>query len=133
MDCKGIEGDGPRTKSFRHESYNNRRVFLRSYPLQLGEQDEYNKEDPLQLGEQDEYNKEDPFQLGEQDGYNKEDMVGVADGSNQKKPMKKIILSVFHWGGEKFLLLRRVKHKFTVHIIACIPIGLKTPTALTSA
>jgi len=108
-----------RTKSFHHESVNNRRVFLRSYPLQLGEQDEYNKEDP--------------FQLGEQDGYNKEDMVGVADGSNQKKPMKKIILSVFHWGGEKFLLLRRVKHKFTVHIIACIPIGLKTPTALTSA
>jgi hypothetical protein len=71
-----------RTKSFHHESVNNRRVFLRSYPLQLGEQDEYNKEDT----------------------------VRVADGSNQKKLMKK-----------------------SVHIIACIPIGLKTPTALISA
>lgn len=132
MDCKGIEGDGLRTKSFRN-SYNNRRVFLRSYPLQWGEQDEYNKEDdPLQLGEQDEYNKEEPLQLGQQDGFNK-DKVRAADGSNQKTPMKKIILSVFHWGGDKFLFLRRVKHMIAVHVIACIPVGFKTPTALITA
>ncbi|KAE8009389.1 hypothetical protein FH972_005827 [Carpinus fangiana] len=119
MDCKGIEGDGLRTKSFRNKSYNNRRVFLRSYPLQWGEQDEYNKEEPLQLGQQD--------------GFNKEDKVRAADGSNQENPMKKIILSVFHWGGEKFLFLRRVKHMIAVHVIACIPVGFKTPTALITA
>lgn len=118
MDWKGIEGDGLRTKSFRNESYNNRRAFLQSYPLQWGEQDEY---------------KTDPVQLGEQDGYNEEDTVRVADGSNQKRAMRKIILCVFQWGGEKFLFLRRVKHKLAVHVIACIPVGFKTPTALISA
>ncbi|KAL4318071.1 hypothetical protein GQ457_18G022510 [Hibiscus cannabinus] len=32
--------DAVRTRSFRYEDYNNRRVFLRSYPLHCGEDEE---------------------------------------------------------------------------------------------
>ncbi|KAE8698920.1 hypothetical protein F3Y22_tig00110597pilonHSYRG01086 [Hibiscus syriacus] len=34
------EEDGVRIRSFRYEDYNNRRVFLRSYPLRSGEDEE---------------------------------------------------------------------------------------------
>lgn len=98
MDYKGMEGDGMRrNRSFRDENYNNRRAFLRSYPLHWGEEDENDKEDT----------------------------VRIADKSNQKKPKKKIILSVYYWGGEKVLLLRRLKHKLTIYVIACIPDTLR--------
>ncbi|KAJ0094474.1 hypothetical protein Patl1_16916 [Pistacia atlantica] len=51
----------------------------------------------------------------------------------KKTPLKDIILSVFHWGGGKVLVLRRFKHKFTIYVIACVPVRLKSPTALISA
>ncbi|KAG2706657.1 hypothetical protein I3760_05G114000 [Carya illinoinensis] len=105
MDRKGKQGDEMRTRNFRKENYNTRRVFLRSYPLQWGGDDEYNKED-----------------------------VGrVANGSNQTRPMKKIILSVFHWGGDKVLFLKKFKCKLVVYVIACFRACIKTPTALISA
>ncbi|KAB1212996.1 hypothetical protein CJ030_MR5G025807 [Morella rubra] len=98
MDWEGIQEDGLRTRSFRNEDYNNRRVFLRSYPLQWGGDDEHIEED----------------------------IERITDGSSQKKFMKKIILSVFFWGGERVLLLRRLKHKLTTCVISCIPAGFKT-------
>ena len=98
MDCEGIEGNGKRVRSFRHEDYNNRRVFLRSYPLDWGE-DEGKNEDTVRV------NKE-------------------STGTKPAKP-KNIILSVFHWSGEKVVILRRFKHKLTVYVIACIPIHVR--------
>ncbi|WRX14897.1 hypothetical protein QQP08_007384 [Theobroma cacao] len=94
MDCQDIEGDGMRPRSFRYEDYNNRRVFLRSYPLHWGEDEE-----------------------------NNEDTVTATKGSSGKKPIKKIILPVFHWSAEKVVILRRFKHKLTVYVTACIPIS----------
>ena len=96
MDCKGLEGDGLRVRSFRYEDYNTRRAFLRSYPLDWGE-DEGKNEDTERI------NKE----------------------STGKGPAKKIFLSVFHWSGEKTVILRRFKHKLTVYVIACIPVRFK--------
>ena len=95
-----------RTRSFRNEDYNNRRAFLRSYPLYGG-------------GDQDEDVKA-------------ESEKAAANETTSKKPMKKIILSVFHWGGERVLVLRRFKHKVTFYVVTCLPVGLKAPTALIS-
>lgn len=104
MDRKGVEENGMRTRSFRNKDYNNRRVFLRSYPLHWGGEDEENNEE-----------------------------MTITNKNTKKKPVKKILLSIFHWGGGKVLVLRRFKHKFTIYIIACLPAGLKSPTALISA
>ncbi|OMO88237.1 hypothetical protein COLO4_20356 [Corchorus olitorius] len=96
MDCKGIEAVAIRVSSFRREDYNNRRAFLRSYPLDWGE-----------------------------DEGNNEDTVRVKKESNRKKQAKKIIQSVFDWSGEKVVILRKFKNKLTVYVIACIPIRFK--------
>ncbi|KAJ4710866.1 1,3-beta-glucan synthase component bgs4 [Melia azedarach] len=104
MDSKGMEENGMRKRSFRCEDYNNRRVFLRSYPLHWEGEDKENDEETV-----------------------------VTKRNTKKKPIKKIILSMFHWGEGKVLVLRRFKHKFTIYIIACIPVGFKSPTALISA
>ncbi|KAK9277132.1 hypothetical protein L1049_006671 [Liquidambar formosana] len=100
-----MEENEMRARSFRYEDYNNRRVFLRSYPLHWGGEDEENKDE----------------------------MVGISKESDRKKHVKKIILSVFHWGGGKVLILKRFKHKIAFYVIACLPVGFKPPTALISA
>lgn len=96
-----------RSRSFRNEDYNNnRRVFLRSYPLQWG---------------------------GEEEG-NEEKMPKVESNiDKRKKTIKKIILAVIHWGNGKALVLRRVKNKIDIYVVTCIPIAIKPPTALISA
>ncbi|KAF3431067.1 hypothetical protein FNV43_RR25797 [Rhamnella rubrinervis] len=108
------EGNGLRTRSFRYEDYNNRRVFLRSYPLQWG-------------GEEEEDNNNEE---------NEEERKGVTNEESnynrKKKPIKKMIMPIIHWGGGKVLILRRFKHKFTIHFIACISLGFKPPTSLIS-
>ncbi|GMJ13280.1 hypothetical protein HRI_004997200 [Hibiscus trionum] len=100
MDCKKIDVvDATRSRSFRYEDYNNRRAFLRSYPLQWGEDEEV-----------------------------EEETVTVAQGlGTGKKPMKKIVQSVYHWSGEKVVILRRFKDKLTVYVVACLPIRFKSP------
>lgn len=108
MENQGVEENVMRTRSFRYEDYNNRRVFLRSYPLHWG-------------GESEESNEEEAVKVTSNKSFEK------------KKPIKQIILSVFHWGGGKVLVLRRFKHKFTIYIIACVSVGFKSPTALISA
>ncbi|KAI6686676.1 hypothetical protein NL676_032589 [Syzygium grande] len=105
MDCNGLDENEARSRSFRHEDYNIRRAFLRSYPLHLG---------------------------GEDQG-NGDETVNVPAQSNKKKPMKKIILSVFSWGGGKGLVLRRFKNKLAVHVLACVPVGFKDPKILISS
>ncbi|XVF02719.1 hypothetical protein REPUB_Repub04eG0198500 [Reevesia pubescens] len=96
MVCKGIDvKDVIRNRSFRYEDYNNRRVFLHSYPLHWGEDEETVS-------------------------VTKESSTG-----KNKKPVKKIILSVCNWSGEKVVILRRFKDKLTVYVFSCIPIRFK--------
>ncbi|OWM89750.1 hypothetical protein CDL15_Pgr024498 [Punica granatum] len=103
----GMEPSELKTRSFRYEDYNNRRTFLRSYPLHWdGEEDEEESEEDAEKAEEE---------------------------SKEKRPIKRIILSVITWGEEKVLVLRRVKIKLTVYVIACVPVGSKPSTALISA
>lgn len=116
MDFKaGLEKNGMRTRSFRDEDYNNRRAFLRSYPLNW------------ELGEGDDHHQNEEGSKSKSNTSNE-----CRNNSSRKKPIKKIILSVFHWGGEKVLVLRRFKHKVTIYVISCIPLGFKPPPALIS-
>ncbi|CAK7327381.1 unnamed protein product [Dovyalis caffra] len=101
MDCKDMEENGMRTRSFRYEDYNNRRVFLRSYPLYHGAEDETTNEET----------------------------ASATNKATEKKPIKRMILSVIHWGEGKVLVLRKFKHKLQVYIIACMPVSFKPPTA----
>ncbi|CAI9101782.1 OLC1v1039194C1 [Oldenlandia corymbosa var. corymbosa] len=101
-----------RARSFRYEDYNNRRAFLRSYPLYQDHEDDNKAEEN--------HHKVD-------NGNGKR-----VTSTTTKKPMKKIILSVFQWGGETILIFRRFKHKVTFYVITCIPAGLKARTAFIS-
>ncbi|CAN1137275.1 hypothetical protein LINPERHAP2_LOCUS9951 [Linum perenne] len=88
-----------RTKSFRDEDYSNRRVFLRSYPLHWEAEDRSN-----------------------------ENMIRSTDkidnnGSSQKRPVMKMMVSMFQWGEGRVLVLRRFKHKVTVYVVSCIPVA----------
>lgn len=111
MDVKGTEeNDQMKSRSFRYEDYNNRRAFLRSYPLYWG-------------GEDENVNKE---------NAKDEEVVAAANETISTKHIKKIILAVLHWGGERAIIFRRFKHKVTLYVITCLPVGLKSPTALIS-
>lgn len=95
----------PRARSFREEGYKNRRIFLRSYPLHWGGEDDKSKE----------LEKTAP------------------EGTNEaKKLMKKMIISIFHWGEERVLIFRRYKNKIIVHVISCLPVGLKPPAMISA-
>ncbi|GLU06198.1 hypothetical protein SLE2022_232480 [Rubroshorea leprosula] len=62
-----------------------------------------------------------------------EETAKVTEESTGKRYTKKIILSVYHWGGEKVFILKRFKHKVSVYVIACIPLRFKECTSLISA
>ncbi|XXG57503.1 hypothetical protein AAC387_Pa03g4639 [Persea americana] len=95
--------DGGRVRSFRYEDYNNRRAFLRSYPLNWeGEEDE------------------------EEEAMVKSSKVGT------RGAVKGIFLSVFQWRGGKVLLLRKIKHKVAYYLVACHPFGFKSTSSLLS-
>ncbi|KAK8655564.1 hypothetical protein V6N13_108138 [Hibiscus sabdariffa] len=100
MDCKKIDVvDATRSRSFRYEDYNNRRAFLRSYPLRWGEEEEEDEEETVTAAQ------------------------GPGTG---KKPMKKIVQSVYHWSGGKAVILRRFKDKLSIFVVACLPIRFKS-------
>ncbi|CAA3021405.1 Hypothetical predicted protein [Olea europaea subsp. europaea] len=105
-----MEENGKKERSFRHEDYNTRRVFLRSYPLHRGFESE--AEESKETGQ--EY---------------KEEAVNVKTG---KKPVKKIILAVIQWGEERVIVLRRVKHKIAMYLVGCMPVNIKASAALIS-
>lgn len=98
-----------RTRSFRNEDYNNRRAFLRSYPLQWGDEEEFEKEEPIE-----------------------KETSKVTNDRKAKKPMKKIILSLLSWGGEKVLVIRRFKHKVAIYVVTCLPLRFRPHPALIS-
>lgn len=112
MDLKGEEEkDQMKSSSFRYEDYNNRRAFLRSYPLFWGGEDEN----------------------GEEEGKESVKVEAAKETNSKKKNMKKFILAMFQWGGERVVIFRRFKHKVTLYVITCLPVGLKAPTHLISA
>ncbi|KAJ6430304.1 hypothetical protein OIU84_021663 [Salix udensis] len=80
-----MEENGAKTRSlrFEFEGYNNRRVFLRSYPLHFGAEDENTNEE----------------------------MVGTTNKDTEKKPIRRMFLVVVQWGEGKVLVLRKFKHK----------------------
>lgn len=98
-----------RAKSFRYEDYNTRRVFLRSYPLHWGSESE--AEEKVEAPAAAKFSKEEPAK--------------VARKANGKKPIKKIVLAVVHWGEERILVFRRFKHKITIYVVNCVPVGSK--------
>lgn len=93
-----------RAKSFRYEDYNTRRVFLRSYPLHWGSESE--AEESVEAPAAAKFGK-------------------VTRRANGNKPIKKIVLAVVHWGEERILVFRRFKHKITIHVVNCVPVGSK--------
>ncbi|KAI3444577.1 hypothetical protein Pfo_001242 [Paulownia fortunei] len=111
-----MEEDGMRARSFRNEDYNTRRVFLRSYPLHWGAESE--AEESIEAAAATKCSKEEPAK--------------VTKRTNGKKPIKKIILAVVHWGEERVLVFRRFKHKITIYVVNCMPVNFKPPTALIS-
>ncbi|KAA8528987.1 hypothetical protein F0562_033525 [Nyssa sinensis] len=104
MDSKYMDEKDMKARSFRHEDYNNRRVFLRSYPLHWGGEDEGNKEETVE----------------------------VTKSGDGKKPLKKIIISILQWGEGRVFLFRRFKNKVVFYVVACLPVGFKPPRALIS-
>ncbi|KAM2057786.1 hypothetical protein ACFX16_030434 [Malus domestica] len=123
--AKGFQrNNGMRTRSFRDEDYTNRRVFLRSYPLdwELGGDDKNHKE-AAAAGGGGSTDKMRSMRTGKDD---------CSSGRSEKPMIRRIILSVFHWGGGKVLVLRRFKNKLAIYVISCIPIGFKPPTTLIS-
>nr|GME17149.1 hypothetical protein CQW23_19420 [Ipomoea batatas] len=127
MDMNGGEGDdettGMRSRSFRNEDYNTRRVFLRSYPLQWG--DDEGEREPAGAG---------AGGGGEKKGKEETTAAATARESaaetseGMKSCMKKIVVAAFQWRGERGLVLRKFKHKFTLYFVTCIPVGFKAPT-----
>ena len=117
MDSNGSNSDnqknGIRSRSFRNEDYNIRRVFLRSYPLQWGGEEE-------EEGNEGHVAKED-------------NMMNYSNSNTKKKTIEKIIQAMIHWGNGKVLVLKRVKTRVTIYVVACIPIAFKPSTALISA
>ncbi|OVA05623.1 hypothetical protein BVC80_8417g5 [Macleaya cordata] len=119
---EGEEEIGKRTRSFRDEDYNNRRVFLRSYPLYLEE----NR--ASRAGEEEEEEKLAIVVMGSSTTKEKE-MVRIltTKGSTGKinNVFKGRVLRVLHWGERKVLHLNKLKHKLSFCLVACHPFGLK--------
>lgn len=91
------EEEGLRARSFRHEDYNTRRAFLRSYPLQW---DDESTGEETQAG------------AGES-------MAVVSTKKGKTALVKKKLIMVFHWGEGKCLILRRLKEKFVYYLVVC--------------
>lgn len=105
MEPVRIKQTVPRARSFREEGYNNRRVFLRSYPLHWGGEDSKSRE------------------------LEKTAPKGTNDA---KEPLKKIITSIFNWGEERVFIFRRYKNKIIVYVISCLPAGFKPPAMISA-
>lgn len=103
----GSDENDLRAISFRYEGNSNRRTFLRSYPLHWGGEDENKQEEEQE-----------------------EERGKVTEGGETSKPLKKIVISVFNWGEERTLFIRRFKHKLILSVIACLPVGFRPPTAM---
>ncbi|KAJ1699960.1 hypothetical protein LUZ63_008472 [Rhynchospora breviuscula] len=90
------EEEGLRARSFRHEDYNTRRAFLRSYPLQWDDE----------TGE-------------EMQTDTRESAAIVSTKKGKAASVKKKLIMVLHWGEGKCLILRRLKEKLVYYLVVC--------------
>jgi hypothetical protein len=99
------ENEGLRARSFRHEHYNTRRAFLRSYPLQWDDET-----------------------VEETQAGAIESTAVVPTEKGKAALVKKKLIMVFHWGEGKCLVLRRLKEKFIYYLVVChgISFGFKS-------
>ncbi|KAL8106440.1 hypothetical protein AgCh_029996 [Apium graveolens] len=109
MDSTLSEEKDPRERSFRNEDYNIRRVFLRSYPLQWG-------------GDDDEERK------NEESESESSSRVRISRAGK----VKKMILAVVRCGEDRNLVLSRFKDKINFYLVACFRVSFKTSTPLIS-
>lgn len=93
----------PRARSFRQEDYGTRRTFLRSYPLHWGEED-----------------------------YIISKQLEKTTPDEGKKPLKKMIITIFNWGEKRVLIFRRYKNKVTVCVVSCFPVGFRPPAMISA-
>jgi hypothetical protein len=144
MDCEDMEENGTKTRSLRFQDYYNRRVFLRSYPLHFGAEDEKTIEEKVSATNKDTEKKpiRRMFSAVIHWGEGKvlilrkfKDKLQVTKTRSlrfEDYNNRRVFLAVIHWGEGKVLILRKFKHKLQVYIIACMPISFKPPTALVS-
>nr|DAD46427.1 TPA_asm: hypothetical protein HUJ06_016364 [Nelumbo nucifera] len=100
-----------RVRSFRYEDYNNRRVFLRSYPLNWDDEEVIDDEhaDATTQG-----------------------MLKVSK-AGKVNVLKERVLYVLRWSeGKVFLLKRKLKHKVAFYLVACHSFGFKPSPSLLS-
>ncbi|KAJ4962984.1 hypothetical protein NE237_022923 [Protea cynaroides] len=99
------EEDEKKARSFRYEDYNNRRVFLRSYPLHWTD-DEVD------------------------DDYDVMATQGMLDDSKRGKitAIKRRALIVLRWSEGKVLILKKLKNKVCFYLVTCCPFRLKQPS-----
>ncbi|KVI05780.1 hypothetical protein Ccrd_015923 [Cynara cardunculus var. scolymus] len=105
--------DGLRTRSFRNEDYNTRRAFLTSYPLNFDRQ-----ETPVPTPASVQVD-------GDRDRHTKH--------KKKKEAMKKIVVAMVEWGGGRWVVIRRFKHKVSFYVVACFPLVFKPPKSFISA
>ncbi|KAH7689471.1 hypothetical protein IHE45_03G100400 [Dioscorea alata] len=94
-------------KSFKDEEYCNRRVFLRSYPLQW-------EENQVLEAEQEEEQEE------EEEG----------EVPHSSSSLKGKLIALIHWNEGKLLLLRRIKNKMTFYLVSCYSFAFKSSKKL---
>ena len=107
--------DGMRTRSFRDEDYNTRRAFLTSYPLNFDHQEE---PAPAHAS----------VRAGDHDHDKKEKKT-----KKKKEAMKKIVVAMVEWGGGRWVVIRRFKHKISIYVVACFPLVFKPSKTFISA
>ncbi|KAG0464982.1 hypothetical protein HPP92_019146 [Vanilla planifolia] len=102
-----MEHEWMKRRSFRNEDMESRRVFLRSYPLRWEEEE----------GEEDV-----GFDRQEEQEQNRK----TKRYSKVKFLMKSKLMAVLDWGGGKLMVMRKLKNKVAVYLVACQPFGFKT-------
>ncbi|PWA81303.1 hypothetical protein CTI12_AA188790 [Artemisia annua] len=126
------EGDGLRTRSFRDEDYTTRRLFLRSYPLHFGnDEDDQEAQTHGATIDNDKASKRTTGEFAHGDDHKKE--TKMMKIKKKKEAMKRIMVTIVEWGGGRVVVLKRFKHKVSFYVVACFPIVFKPSKALISA
>ncbi|KAL4573841.1 hypothetical protein LXL04_020661 [Taraxacum kok-saghyz] len=115
------EGDTLRTRSFRNEDYNNRRVFLRSYPLHFNNDEDHQEQETYVI-----------VDATSADGDDYKKQKKTMKMKKKKEAMKKIMVTIIEWGGGRGVVFRNFKHKVSFYVVACFPLVFKQPKAFIS-
>ncbi|KAK1415829.1 hypothetical protein QVD17_31617 [Tagetes erecta] len=121
--------DGLRTRSFRNEDYTNRRVFLKSYPLNFDNDDQDQNHHQTQASA-----TADIYKTSKRLGDTCESCHGLKMKLKMRKEvLKKIMVTILEWGDERVVVIKKIKHKVSFYVVACFPIVFKPPKGLISS